>query len=94
MDSVHILPSVARPKQHSGLSKLFQDYFGPVKQADSGFDFAMYKARMRTPIDILLLEADDRAKEVGSKAYVYIVGLGLGVWQRDHCNPSILSRHL
>ncbi|KAK3660404.1 hypothetical protein LTR56_000780 [Elasticomyces elasticus] len=48
----------------------------------------MYKARMRITIDILLLEANDWAKEVGKKAWTYVVGLGLGVWQHDSDQPE------
>jgi hypothetical protein len=40
-----------------------------------------YKARMGITVDVLLLEANARAVEVGKKAYTYVVGLGLGVWQ-------------
>lgn len=41
----------------------------------------MYEARMRITVDLLLLEANLRAKESEKKAYAYVVGLGLGVWQ-------------
>jgi hypothetical protein len=41
----------------------------------------MYKARSRITADMLLLEANARAAEVGTKAWAYVVGLGLGVWQ-------------
>ncbi|KAK4308408.1 hypothetical protein Pmani_019882 [Petrolisthes manimaculis] len=41
----------------------------------------VYKARMQLSAETLLAEAGVRAKAVGLKAYVHVVGLGLGVWQ-------------
>jgi len=46
------------------------------------FNIAAYKARIRIPIECLLVEANDRGKEAGKKAYVFLVGLGLGVWKK------------
>ncbi|EMR68741.1 hypothetical protein UCREL1_4265 [Eutypa lata UCREL1] len=90
MDSVHILPTVENPKQHPELSRLFQEFFGCSRTAQNvGFDAAMYKARMRVTVDILLLEAIDRAGEAGRQAYVYVVGLGLGVWLINPDQPRI-----
>ncbi|ORY56651.1 uncharacterized protein BCR38DRAFT_450825 [Pseudomassariella vexata] len=80
MDSVHCLPTVASPKQHPLLSKVFQDFFGCPKK-NVPFDFDMYKSRMRIPAEILLCEANDRANTADKKAYIYVVGLGLGVWK-------------
>lgn len=88
MDSVHILPIVKRPKQHLELSKLFQDFFGVPKAEEKNFDQDMYQARMRITFDIILLEANDRAKEAGKTAHVYLVGLGLGVWQEHQMQPE------
>eukprot|EP01098_Paradermamoeba_levis_P012462 TRINITY_DN545_c0_g1_i1.p1 TRINITY_DN545_c0_g1~~TRINITY_DN545_c0_g1_i1.p1 ORF type:complete len:297 (+),score=53.96 TRINITY_DN545_c0_g1_i1:513-1403(+) len=45
------------------------------------FNIEVYKRRMRMTIEPFLKDADDRAKTMGAKAYVHIVGLGLGVWQ-------------
>lgn len=44
-------------------------------------DTHVYKARMRLIIESFLLEADKRAELAGKKAYLHIVGLGLGVWK-------------
>ncbi|KAH9908395.1 hypothetical protein F4778DRAFT_768339 [Xylariomycetidae sp. FL2044] len=82
MDSVHMLRAVKNPRQHPELSQLFQDFFGAPKTSRS-FNVAMYKGRMRITIDMLLLEADERAQAAGQKAWVYVVGLGLGVWQYE-----------
>lgn len=94
MDSVYIEPSVPHPRQHPDLTQIFHDFFSRVRghgaslgkdwsvhAADPDFDAEMYKARMRTTIDIILLEANSRAQDAGTKAYVHVVGLGLGVWQ-------------
>lgn len=43
-------------------------------------DTLVYKARMRLIIESFLLEADKRAELAGKKAYLHIVGLGLGAW--------------
>lgn len=83
MDSVHILADLPTSKQHPALSALFQSFLGVEKTSQSDFDIAMYKARIRICADILLLEANERAKAVGKKAWTYVVGLGLGVWQYD-----------
>ncbi|GAB7362873.1 hypothetical protein MBLNU230_g3175t1 [Neophaeotheca triangularis] len=90
MDSVHMLPTVKNPKQDSCLSEIFQQWLGPglVKSEKPGLDVDMYKARMRITIDILLMEADRRAAGDGRQAYTYVVGLGLGVWQRSAQQPQ------
>lgn len=45
---------------------------------------AAYKARMQLAAETLLAEAKSRATAAGLKAYVHVVGLGLGVWR---CSP-------
>ncbi|KAK4544682.1 hypothetical protein LTR36_003931 [Oleoguttula mirabilis] len=81
MDSALILPTVKKTHMHVELSKIFYAFFGRNKNESVEFDVEMYKARMRVTIEILLLEANSRAREADKKAYTYIVGLGLGVWQ-------------
>ena len=51
----------------------------PYKQAY--LNNGVYKARIRMSAEVLLIEASQRAKASGKKAYVHVVGLGLGVWQ-------------
>jgi hypothetical protein len=80
MDSVFVLPSES-PQQDPRLTKIFEAFFGVERDEDVEFDARMYKARMRVTAEMFLLEADRRAKESGKKAYAYVVGLGLGVWQ-------------
>lgn len=48
----------------------------------------MYKRRIRISVDILLSEANARAKEAQKSAYVVIVGLGLGVWAKNRIPQS------
>lgn len=83
MDSLFVLKSEGKSSMDPMLMRIFEDFFGTVSKATSGFDVQMYKARMRITVDILLLEANARATEAGKKAHVYIVGLGLGVWQKN-----------
>lgn len=47
-----------------------------------------FHARIRITVDILLLEANARGKQAGRKAHTYVVGLGLGVWQRHPMQAS------
>lgn len=48
------------------------------------FDTVVYKKRMKFVIERFLLDANFRAEhQYNRKAYVHIVGLGLGVWQID-----------
>lgn len=81
MDSIFCLPESNRPKMQKRLQGKFQEFFGVQRKPESRFDIETYKARIRVTADILLLEADERAKDAGKTAYVYVVGLGLGVWQ-------------
>ena len=80
MDSVHILPTVTHPRL-SALSRMIENFYNCRKSNTPSFDVPMYQARMKITIDILLLEANGRAVEAGKSAHVYVVGLGLGVWQ-------------
>ncbi|KAI7132351.1 hypothetical protein KC337_g5458 [Hortaea werneckii] len=83
MDDAFMTPTSKEPKMHPQLKQLFYDFFRCSKDERVSFDVEMYKARMSITAEILLLEADLRAQEAGSgrKARVYVVGLGLGVWQ-------------
>jgi hypothetical protein len=49
----------------------------------SYFDKTVYKKRIRFGIEPFLIDAHNRAAARNKKAYVHIVGLGLGVWQID-----------
>ncbi|KAF1942773.1 hypothetical protein EJ02DRAFT_454065 [Clathrospora elynae] len=91
MDSIYILDSEVLPgpvsrRQNSELDRIFKSAFGHAEGHKSrfdedGFDTKMYKGRMRITIELLLLEANNRAQDQGNTAYTYIVGLGLGVWK-------------
>ena len=56
----------------------------------SFFNIAAYKARIRISIECLLVDANARAHEAGTKAYVFLVGLGLGVWRECNEQPRWL----
>lgn len=86
MDSVHILPpptakETTPPLQDPAVSAMIQAFFGASRDVTQEFDVLMYKARSRITADMFLLEANARAAEAGKKAWAYVVGLGLGVWQ-------------
>lgn len=94
MDSAYVRRRVESPRQHSDLDRIFRNFLlaarsGNAEQDPTGenikmpqnFDVDMYKGRIRITVDILLREANARAKEASQSAYVVIVGLGLGVWK-------------
>ncbi|KAI5862018.1 hypothetical protein GGS23DRAFT_123064 [Durotheca rogersii] len=82
MDADLIQTIAGTPRMHEELRKLFFEFFGLGIRglARYSFDDEAYVARMRIPLEMLLFEANDRAREAGWTAYVYVVGLGLGVW--------------
>ena len=45
------------------------------------FNKQVYEQRIRITAETLLIEANDRAKMANKKAYVHVVGLGLGIWK-------------
>ncbi|KAF2351566.1 Protein of unknown function DUF4804 [Trinorchestia longiramus] len=48
---------------------------------DNLFNITVFKKRIAITAEILLCEANTRARAYGKKAYVHVVGLGLGVWR-------------
>lgn len=82
MESTYMLPRVAKSRMHPDLHMMWREFLridplGP----SNGLDGMAYQARIRLTAEMLLFEANRRATVAGNKAYVYIVGLGLGVWQ-------------
>ena len=53
-------------------------------------DTLVYRERMKLGVESFLLESNKRAKDAGKKAYLHVVGLGLGVWKLDDCQTKIL----
>ena len=52
-----------------------------VSNSNSNYlDKIMYRKRLTTILEMFLFDCDYRAKCVNKKAYIHIVGLGLGVW--------------
>ncbi|KAF2822805.1 hypothetical protein CC86DRAFT_72328 [Ophiobolus disseminans] len=88
MDSIFMLPSASK-HQDPRLTSLFHSFFGVVRDETTPFDKDMYMARIRITAELFLLEANDRAKKKEQKAYAYIVGLGLGVWEHHGDQPSL-----
>ncbi|KAI5926190.1 hypothetical protein F4810DRAFT_707801 [Camillea tinctor] len=87
MDASYILPPVANPRQHPALRALFRAFFGGGGGA-LPFDADAYRGRVRVTAELLLAEANARAADARRKAYVHIVGLGLGVWAVDAAQPG------
>lgn len=50
---------------------------------DTYFDTENYMKRMHLVIEPFLFEANERGKEANKKVYCHVVGLGLGVWQKN-----------
>ncbi|KAI0888599.1 uncharacterized protein GGS22DRAFT_151922 [Annulohypoxylon maeteangense] len=88
MDSNIILSGVAPGQMHPSIVGAFTECFKLEKSPDKGFDLPMYRARIRMTLETLLLEANKRANEAGQKAFVHVVGLGLGVWMCDTRQPD------
>ena len=95
MDDALIAQPAASPRQHPELTALFRDFFkaagGGAREPDStvAFHEGAYKARIRVTAEVLLLEANCRAQTSGKHAYLYVVGLGLGVWAINKDQPRL-----
>lgn len=82
MESTYTLPPVANPRMHPNLLQIWHKFLGiEPTSPNTTFNKLAYLQRMRISAEMLLWEANRRARDVRKKAYVYIVGLGLGVWQ-------------
>ncbi|KAH8415365.1 hypothetical protein KR222_005176 [Zaprionus bogoriensis] len=55
--------------------------FGVSGNKQDVFDNLVMKRRYAISFDLLLLEAQARAKRAGRQAYLHVVGFGLGVWK-------------
>ena len=47
---------------------------------DRYLDTEVYRRRLRMSVEPFLCDADQRARATGQRAYLHVVGLGLGVW--------------
>lgn len=61
-----------------------------LKTSKGLLDTFVYKERMRFVLESFLLEADKRAEQAGKKAYLHVVGLGLGVWMVNSAQTDLL----
>ncbi|KAI1798617.1 hypothetical protein F4811DRAFT_175061 [Daldinia bambusicola] len=92
MDANYILDGVGPRRQHPELTNIFLEFFGQGELTQvrrERFNTRAYTERIRISADILLMEANERAKAIGRKALVYIVGLGLGVWRYHSLQPEL-----
>lgn len=80
MDSIFMLRSKTR-HQHPELTSIFHGFFGAERDESSYFDKSLYAGRMRITVEMVLQEANARAKVSQQTAYTYVIGLGLGVWE-------------
>ena len=55
------------------------------------FNRKLYSARLRLTIEPFLLDANMRAHELGTKAYVHVVGLGIGAWMVDERQAMLMT---
>ncbi|KAG0562179.1 hypothetical protein KC19_9G124300 [Ceratodon purpureus] len=86
-------PSPSAPRPHfPSHDEAKADISGNFHRLPNGsfFNIAAYKARIRIPIECLLVDANARAHEAGTKAYVFLVGLGLGAWLESNEQPRWL----
>ncbi|KAI0848033.1 hypothetical protein F5Y00DRAFT_270464 [Daldinia vernicosa] len=92
MDANIVLDGVVKKQQHPQLTRIFLDFLGLGERSEllrKTFSVRAYTQRIRINADILLLEANERARAVGRNAYVYVVGLGLGAWLYDPLQPEL-----
>jgi hypothetical protein len=91
MESTYILPPVKNPRMHPELLEIWHNFLNITTPAapNTTFNNVAYQARIRITAEMLLWEANRRAGEAGKKAYVYIVGLGLGVWQVNNTQEEL-----
>jgi len=82
---VGVFAALKRTFQRGGLQVQTEDFL-PVLTTrpiieESYLHLPAYTQRIRMVADMLLAEANDRARREGKTAFVHVVGLGLGVWQ-------------
>lgn len=71
-------------------AKLPEQYL-QFPQSQILFNQKLYRARLRLTIEPFLLDADMRAHEQGTKAYVHVVGLGIGAWMVDERQAMLMT---
>ncbi|KND04316.1 uncharacterized protein SPPG_00047 [Spizellomyces punctatus DAOM BR117] len=76
---------------HSLQEDLDPTLYAPISKSVA-LHIPSYIRRIRIPLDNLLLDANDRARAQNKRAYVHVVGLGLGVWQICQSQPQWFVR--
>ena len=82
---VGALAALKRTFQRGGVQVQTEDFLPvlttrPITE-QSYLHLPAYTQRIRIVADMLLADANDRARREGKMAFVHVVGLGLGVWQ-------------
>ncbi|KAJ3186987.1 hypothetical protein HDU85_007025 [Gaertneriomyces sp. JEL0708] len=66
------------------------DSYVPLRASgDYLLDTKAFRCRIGITLSLLLLDANNRAREAHTKAYVHVVGLGLGVWKVSPVQPQL-----
>ncbi|ENN75744.1 hypothetical protein YQE_07704, partial [Dendroctonus ponderosae] len=60
--------------------------------SDKYFNNYAYEKRLSLSFDTLLVEANQRAKEVNKMAFVHVVGIGLGVWRASRHQDAVFMK--
>uniref|UniRef100_A0A2A4JIY8 Uncharacterized protein n=1 Tax=Heliothis virescens TaxID=7102 RepID=A0A2A4JIY8_HELVI len=66
---------------HRDAQRKYTERYVRLPRAGCVFDNEVYYKRLAVLTDTVLVEADDRAREVAKMAFVNVIGYGLGVWK-------------
>nr|XP_049706264.1 uncharacterized protein LOC110378048 isoform X1 [Helicoverpa armigera] len=66
---------------HRDAQRKYTERYVRLPRAGCVFDNEVYYKRLAVLTDTVLVEADERAKEVSKMAFVNVIGCGLGVWK-------------
>ncbi|PZC76090.1 hypothetical protein B5X24_HaOG205168 [Helicoverpa armigera] len=66
---------------HRDAQRKYTERYVRLPRAGCVFDNEVYYKRLAVLTDTVLVEADERAKEVAKMAFVNVIGCGLGVWK-------------
>ncbi|KAJ3170968.1 hypothetical protein HDU87_008443 [Geranomyces variabilis] len=78
-----------RREQDTQLRGMWDNFFGgPCELDGRTLNRDRYKQRIRITLECLFLEAQRRATVARKRAYVVVVGFGLGVWAIDQKQPE------
>ncbi|KAI8585876.1 hypothetical protein BDZ88DRAFT_431193 [Geranomyces variabilis] len=76
-------------EDNAQLRSMWDNFFGcPCELDGRTLNRDRYKQRIRITLECLFLEAQRRATAARKRAYVVVVGFGLGVWMIDRNQPA------